>query len=448
MSTLEGRNRLDRLADTLLAQSEADETEVLVTSGEQYLTRFAGNAIHQNVGTRRASVTVRAVLGQRIGVAECEGFEPDRLRATLEQACRIARVVPPTEDFRGLPGPRKIRPIHAWDNATAACTPDDRARLVERLTSEATRREAGAAGLASTDAGEVYVANSRGVRAYHRATSAQFQTVTTCGDGSGYAASQSHALGKLDARRVIRDGVGKATASRKPAAIDPGEIDVVLEPAAVGELVHMLAFIGFGAKAVQEGRSFVSGRMGERITGQRITLADSARDRRQKGVPFDFEGVPRKRVKLIDGGVATGAVYDSYLAGREPGRRASTGHALPPQYRSYGALPTNLVLSGGDASLDELIAGVERGLLVTRFHYVNVAERMRAVLTGMTRDGTFLIRDGEVAGPVRNLRFTESVLEAFDRADGLGRECRLTEDGVACPAMRIRGFRFTGKTEF
>jgi predicted Zn-dependent protease len=213
-------------------------------------------------------------------------------------------------------------------------------------------------------------------------------------------------------------------------------------------MIEMLAYMGLGAKAFQEGRSFMSGKLGQPITGQAVTIVDNVYDRRVRGMPFDFEGVPRKRVKLIDRGTAAGVVYDSYLAGREKGRKASTGHALPPTYASYGAMPACAVMAGGTESLRGLVQSTERGLLVTRFHYVNIAERMKAVLTGMTRDGTFWIERGKVTHPVRNLRFTESVLEAFARLGGLTRMRRLTEGDVLCPAVKVRGFRFTGTTEF
>lgn len=442
------RQHLLSLAEGLIQQSEAEETEVTIIAAESFLTRFAGNRIHQNVGSRSASVFVRTITGRRIGVARAESLEPEVLSSTLAEAQQIAAVRPPLADFKRLPAPRKIRPVDAWDDATAACAPTQRAEIVSALCSAAERRKASAAGLVETQHGTVCVANSRGVRAAHRSTSAQFQTVVTCGDGSGYAEDGSFALDKLGVKRVIRDAVGKAARSRKPRPIDAGEYDVILEPAAVGSLLQLMAYIGLGAKPYQEGRSFMSGRIGEKITGEQVTIIDNVRHTKLRGMPFDFEGVPTRRVKLIKRGVATGVVYDSYLAGRETGRRASTGHALPPTYASYGAMPKTLIMDGGSASMKSLIESTERGLLVTRFHYTNVAERMKAVLTGMTRDGTFLVEGGRVVGPVRNLRFTESVLEAFGRIDGLTRLRRVVDQEMLCPAVKIRGFRFTGKTEF
>ena len=442
------RDDLLRLAETVLAASEAQETEVLLMTEESYLTRFANNVIHQNVGSRGASVIVRTVTDRRIGVAQAESLDPEALRQTLRTAQEIAAVRPPLADFKRLPRPGKVRPVESFDAATAECTPARRAEMVAALVAAARRRQAEAAGLVRTRAGQIVIANSRGVRAAHRSSGAEFQTVVTCGDGSGFAEDSSFALDRLDVARVIRDGVGKAVRSRKPRPIDVGEYDVVLEPAAVGLMLNMLGYMGLGAKAFQEGRSFMSGKIGKSITGQAVTLVDNAHHARLRGMPFDYEGVPRKRVKLIDRGVAAGVVYDSYLAGKEKGRKASTGHALPPTFASHGAMPAYLVMDGGRDSLKGLIAGTRRGLLVTRFHYLNPAERIRTLLTGMTRDGTFWIENGKISHPVTNLRFTESVLEAFSRLDGLTRMRRVVDGSILCPAVKVRGYRFTGTTDF
>jgi len=442
------RKEFLQLAHETIAASGAEETEVLVTAQDGFLTRFANNEIHQNVGSRDATVSIRVTTGKRIGVAQVESLEPEALRSALADAQEIASARAPLEDFKRLPGPRAVRPVAAFDRDTAACTADRRADIVAELVAEAKRRNASAAGVVENKCAEILVANSRGVRAYHRGTSAKFQAVVTCGDGSGFAEDQSYAIGEVNIKGVIRDSVGKAVRSRKPRPIEAGEIDVVLEPSAVGPLLQFLAYLGFGAKSFQEGRSFMSGKIGEAITGAKVFIEDNARHPRQRGMPFDFEGVPRKRVRLIHAGKAAAVVYDSYLAGREKGRRQSTGHALPARYAAFGALPMNLVMAGGEDSLKGLIEGTKRGLLVTRFHYVNAVERMKTVLTGMTRDGTFLVENGAVKHPVRNLRFTESVLGAFERIEGLTRSRSLVDEDILCPALKIRGFRFTGTTEF
>ncbi len=234
--------------------------------------------------------------------------------------------------------------------------------------------------------------------------------------------------------------------SRAPVDVEPGTYEVVLEEYAVGELLEYLAFIGFGALALQEGRSFM--RLGEQITGPNIHIYDDAYDPRGLPMSFDFEGVPKQRVDLIADGVARGVVYDTYTAGREPGKQ-STGHALPAP-NVYGPVPLNLVLAPGTTPKAALAQGIKRGLWVTRCHYVNIVHPLYSILTGMTRDGTFLIEDGQITRPVKNLRFTQNILEAFQHAT-LSDTLRLQKGmlgGTLVPAARLGAFTFSSGTEF
>jgi predicted Zn-dependent protease len=213
----------------------------------------------------------------------------------------------------------------------------------------------------------------------------------------------------------------------------------------------MMAYTGFSAVALQEGRSFMVGRMGQQIVDPRVSIWDDGASPGGLPWPFDFEGVPKQRVDLIESGVARGVVYDSYRAGKEEGK-ASTGHALPAP-NAYGPLPLNTFFAPGDASVEEMIANTERGLYVTRFHYTRPVEPAQVIVTGMTRDGTFLIKDGELAYPVKNLRFTQSYLEALNRVEMIGSEPRLLIGlaGIArdrVPALKLGSFAFTGATEF
>jgi predicted Zn-dependent protease len=244
--------------------------------------------------------------------------------------------------------------------------------------------------------------------------------------------------------------LGKAERSRDPGEVPPGRYTVVLEPAAVAELVAFLAWLGLGAQSEQEGRSFLSGRLGERITGAGVTLVDDAFDPRSFGRPFDHEGTPRRRMTLIEHGIARAVVHDRRTA-RSAGA-ASTGHASPPP-SIEGPIPYDLVLGQGERTLDELIASTERGILVTRLWYNRVVDAKRTLITGMTRDGTFLIEGGRVTRGLRNLRFNESVLEVLERAEAAGREAEptvfdYTGTCVVAPALKVRDFQFTGITRF
>jgi predicted Zn-dependent protease len=242
--------------------------------------------------------------------------------------------------------------------------------------------------------------------------------------------------------------VDKALKSRHPRELPPGRYPVILEEYAVADIVDMLARLGFGALSVQEGRSFMVDRFGERIMSDAISIWDDGLDPTGLPMPFDFEGVPRQRVDLIKGGVAEAVVYDSYTAGKEGG--ASTGHALPSP-NTFGPIPAHTFMAPGEASKEELLASMERGLWVTRFHYTRPVHPKLVIITGMTRDGTFLVEKGEIAYPIKNLRFTQSYLEALSNVEAVSRETKLQQNwfgGTRVPALKVTEFEFTGATEF
>lgn len=436
------------VADRLLARSKADQTEVLVTAADHALTRFANNAIHQNVSVRGRTLQVRAVLGRRVGVATANAFDEEDLDRVAAEALTVAEHQPPNPDFQSLPGPCTAPAVQAHDPAVAAYSPAARAEAVKAAIDRAAAAGATASGAFSTESSLLLVANSLGVRAAYPSTEVRFTTVVAAGDGSGYASGVAWRLGDVNVPALSARAVEKCLAGRGPQPLPAGRYTVVLEPEAVGELLMYLAYVGFGAKAFQEGRSFMARRIGQRITGENITIVDDGLDPAGLPMPFDFEGVPKQRVTLINHGVAESVVYDTVSGGKEG--RPSTGHALPAS-STMGPMPWNLAIAPGEASLEQMIAQTERGLLVTRFHYTNVAERTRAVLTGMTRDGTFLIENGAIAGPIKNMRYTESVLEAFKRVDLIGAQRERVEGLLGAslvPAMRIRDFNFSGTTDF
>jgi predicted Zn-dependent protease len=268
---------------------------------------------------------------------------------------------------------------------------------------------------------------------------------------SGYADQTVLDVTELDPERIGRIALDKALQGQNPTGIEPGTYTVILEEDAVASMLFTLGYLGLGALSVQEGRSFMNGRFGQPVTGEQITIWDDGHDPRGIVQPFDYEGVPKQRVTLIGKGVAEAVVYDSFTAGREEGR-ASTGHSLPAP-NTAGPLPLNLYLGPGKASKEEMLASTDRGIWVTRFHYTNPVHPVKAVLTGMTRDGTFLIEHGEIVRPLRNLRFTQGILEAFAGAEMLGSTLKRVKAGwggsaTCVPALKVHEFRFTGTTEF
>lgn len=446
-----GQKRIKEIADSILSRSTADQTEVVILADDSYLTRFANSTIHQNVAETDAEVRIRVVLGSRIGVATTNNLADEALAATLENALAIARLQPENPDFKSLPGPLPIAEVSAFSQATAACSPEQRARGAGAICLLA--REVGvvASGALTTAALEFAVANSLGVFVYFPTTYADINTVVMSDTSAGYASALALDVNDLDFEAIGREAVTKCQRSQNPRALEPGEYPVILEPYAVQDFVQMMTYTGFGAVAMQEGRSFLSGKLGQQIVDPRVSIWDDGLNPDGLPLPFDFEGVPKQRVDLITEGVASGVVYDSYRAGKEEGK-TSTGHALPAP-NPFGPVPINAFFAPGNATLEEMIASTERGLYVTRFHYTRPAEPTKVVITGMTRDGTFLVENGEIVHPVKNLRFTQSYLEALNHLDMIGGEPRLLlgMGGIArdsVPALKLNKFTFTGATEF
>ncbi|MDP3017191.1 MAG: metallopeptidase TldD-related protein, partial [Deltaproteobacteria bacterium] len=249
---------------------------------------------------------------------------------------------------------------------------------------------------------------------------------------------------------LAKEAIEKALRG-EPVQIEPGEYEVILEPYAVSELLSFLGYLGFHALAVQEGRSFFCNEFGKKLVDSGVTIYDDGLDPEGLQIPFDFEGIPKQRVTFFEEGVAKGVTYDSFTGNREG--KNSTGHGLIAP-NTEGPIPINLFMQGGESSLEEMVRSVRKGIYVTRFHYTNVVEPMKAVLTGMTRDGTFLIEEGEIKKPIKNLRFTESVLRAFSRVSAVSRARRICSEGtvysrrfitgVVAPAIKVDGFNFSG----
>jgi len=444
-----GRDRILELCETALKKSTADQTEILVLAQHNYLTRFANNYIHQNTAEEDINVNVRVVFGQRVGVASTNEFTKDAVQNTLQQAAEIARLQPPNPRFRSLPAPQPVHGRAIFAPATEHATPAVRAEKARLIIERARQASLEAAGAVSTGYAEIAVANSLGIRVYDRATSAGLNLVVMSEDSSGFADEMSPDFSAIDFSAAAERAVEKAKRSVHPAELEPGEYTVILEEPAVADMLTTLGYMGLSALAVQESRSFMNGHFGERITGENITLWDDGNDPAGMPMPFDFEGVPKEKVMLIEHGVARGVVYDSYTADQEPGAH-STGHALPAP-NEWGPFPLNLFLATGESSIEEMVAKTERGILVTRFHYTNVVDPVRTLFTGMTRDGTFLVANGRVVRGLKNLRFTQNILAALAQVDMIGARAKLEGGfmgGAMVPALRLHGFNFTGVTQF
>lgn len=448
-----GEQKLKEIAKRIFELSSADQVEVLITAKTEHLTRFAVNAIHQNVSETDVNLRVRVVMGQKIGVASVNQVDNASLQRVVDSAETIARVQPDNPDFRSLPEPQPIQSTEqAYVEATATCSPEQRAEGVASILNLARSQNLETAGAFSTGLQEYLVSNSLGVATYHRMTLAHLVTVVMGEDSSGYADEAASDVAQLDPTALGQIAIDKALRSTHPTAIEPGSYTVILEEDAVADMLFSLGYMGLGSLSLQEKRSFMTDKLGQKIAGDNITIWDDGLDPRGLVLPFDFEGVPKQKVILIENGIAKDVVYDSFTAGREPGKQ-STGHSLPAP-NTFGPIPINLFMAPGSSTKQEMLAATERGIWVTRFHYTNTVHPVKTVLTGMTRDGTFLIENGKIVRPLKNLRFTQSIIEALNHADMLGSSIKLCRQGfdlfvaTCVPAARVKGFTFTGTTEF
>ena len=444
----EARAQLERV----LSIAGGRDVEASIGGGENFLTRFANNEITQNVAERRFVLSVRVAQGKRSGRATGNDWSDAGIARLVERADEAAKVAPESNEAMPLLGPQRYREVDAVDSATASLGPDARAREVGRAVARTKAAGLDGAGIFETglgtigdygELGTLALANTKGLFAYHTETNATFSMTALRGTESGWASAEGHAASAIDGDALAARAVDKALRSRDPDTWAPGAYDVVLEPAAVADFLHELNDTSFGALSVQEGRSFLTGAMGQSLFGPGITIRDDVYHPLHRGAPFDGEGVPTEPVTIIEGGVARGVVYDRRTAAKE--RRESTGHGLAYP-NTAGPVARHLVLEGGTESLDSLVAGVERGLLVTRVWYTNVVDPKSVVVTGMTRDGLFAIERGKVTRAVRNFRFNQGLVELLQRVDGMTPVERA--GGTVCPALRVRGFRMSSVTEF
>lgn len=441
------QERASRLSEVALEHSGADATEVAVTACVQELNRFTGDHPVQNVVRSAARLSVRVHEGGRQGKASTGTLTDEAVKQTVERARAVARLAPaPPEELSPMPGPQQFR---LRGEGPLEPDPDATARAVRTVVDACREKECEVAGVHDAVSMLRLLRNSNGLAVCDYDNHAEISVSAFQRDGAGWSGQIAGQASGLDSRQAAGRAAEKALASRDPQTIGPGVYTVVLEPAAVSSLLLFAAYSGFGAQQVQDGSSFLSGKLGEPVLGSNVTISDDVHHPLAVGPVFDGEGLPRERVMLIERGVSTGVVHDQSTA-RKAGC-ASTGHAQP-QPSAEGPSAGNLVLAPGDADAAELLAGVDKGILVTQFHYTNIVEPTRLTLTGMTRNGTFLIEKGEIAQPLRNLRFTQSLVEALQRVTALGRDGVLSSalfgGHIVVPAVRLDGFRFSSSTDF
>jgi PmbA protein len=449
-SALRSEGELRKIAASVLRLGKTlglRETEVQIDETIDALTRFANNAVHQNVAEHGLVVSIRAVVDGRTARVTTNRIDEDSLRAAVESAASLAAQQPKDPHLLPMLGKQKYRSVRRFHPGTAALSPESRARAVKNACQLAEKRGQVAAGIFSSGQNQCVLANSRGLAAAYRQTHATFSITMQQGSAASWAKDNSGDYRQFDPATLAGIASEKAARAQNPIELEARRHTVILEPAAVVDLVGFL-FYDFAATSVADKRSCFSGRVGKLLLGKNITIADDVYHPDQLGMPFDGEGAPRQRVNLVDHGVIQNLVYSRQSAKQAKVRPTGHGFALPNE---YGEAPMNLVVAGGRTSVEEMIASTDRGLLVTRFWYIREVDPYEKVMTGMTRDGLFLVEKGKIAKAARNFRFNQSVLEMLRNVESLGPARRAAGEEsfeMVVPPMKIGSFQFSEVTKF
>jgi PmbA protein len=442
-----------------LRDVKSAEVELWAHRRRSAITRYAKDQIHQNALADETYVQARVAVKNAVGVASANSLEPADLRRLIADARAAAELSVPNADWPGLAGPATIGEPRSFDVATAEADAAAQAAPIRQIAGAAKAKGMRAAGTHQVELVEEAVANSNGAAAYAPMTWAYLRAlVLTDQGGSGWGEDLAQRTAALDAAGVAERAIAKAARDHDRAQLDPGDYEAVFEELALAEVLRFVSLTGLTGQTLKDGRSFMAAadgktRFGESVTGPKLSLWEDALDPRTLAIPFDPEGTPKKRVTLVERGIARAVVHDRQSA-RWSGTQ-STGHAADPRRYAPGGHAGNLTMAGGDATREQLIASVKKGVLITRFHYTNTPDPKRATMTGTTRDGTFLIENGEITRALANVRYRMSALDLFNGLELLT-PTRLVRDwwssngmgSIVClaPAVKVARATFTGSS--
>jgi predicted Zn-dependent protease len=448
--------------------SSADEVEVLFNGARFALTRFANNVIHQNMEDENCVASIRTNFDGRTARATANQFDGESLKRAVAASEALARVqekdpdllpMPDAHEAMGGAGEAPVAPSSRFFEQTAAITPGERAQAVGEIVAVAARHNLTTAGIYSNSHSLEGIFNSRGLAKWHAQTLAEISITMLAEDSSGWRKLNSPDVRNLKPVELAETAAGKAVGSARPREIPPGKFTVVLEPSAALDIVGFM-FWDFSGMAILDQRSFLNDRIGSPLFGENINIWDDAAHPLQAGSPFDGEGMRRRRVQLVENGIVKRVVYARGTAAKmkksEYANRVGviepTGHGFPLP-NEMGEMPSNIVVGGAEKpqTVDQMIASTERGLLVTRLWYIREVDPYEKIVTGMTRDGTFLIENGKVQCGLRNFRFNESLISMLSNVQAMGapvRACGEESFDMVVPAMKVEDFNFTEVTKF
>ncbi|MEA1940280.1 MAG: TldD/PmbA family protein [Candidatus Caldatribacteriota bacterium] len=425
--------------------------EIVAMENSSELTRFAKSYIHQNVAETDLSITFKVINQNKVGVVKVNSFDETVISEGIKRAIGLSKIVPELDYQYCLVKPQnyKAKSKSSFYEKTANFTPLNRAQQISKLVKKVNKKEYEASGAFETGMETMMVANSEGVFAFDRKTKVNFNSIITKDNSTAHHSFISSNIDHLDIEGISDELLDTALRNVDQVEIEPGIYTVILSPEAAAEILSEAGYVGFDGKLIMEGKSFISGKQGKKLFPKSITISDDPDEKCTIPIPFDFIGYPRNKIELIKDGVIIDGVYD-YLTALKYNRRC-TGNTLPPENASMGALPFNLVMKGGEYSSEDMVSNTKNGIYINRFHYVNVLNPMSIELTGMTRDGTFLIENGKITRAIKNMRFNVSVVDLLKGVDMISRE-RKTKAGlvgpVVAPYLRTNNFTFSSKTSF
>jgi predicted Zn-dependent protease len=440
------RGQISDILNKVISLSKASQTEALIFGGDSYLTGFANNYIHRNVGESNYTLSVRVAFGKKIGSASVSEFSDEAIKSVVEKAEQIAKLQKENLNFVSFAKFEEGTTIHS-DVKDEKVSPLLRAEYVKKIIDRTKKLGFKASGKFQTENLQIAIKNSLGVERFFENSQATLKSVVMGDTSSGYSVETAKSVSQIHLDDIIEESVGIAEMGKNPESIEPGKYEVILTPYALAEFISHMAYLSLNERAVEDGTSFMSDSFGKKVLGDNITIYDDGFSSKTMPLPFDFEGIPKKRVVFFENGLAKDVVYDTLYAYKKG--LESTGHSLP-QPSLFSPYPMNMIMDGGNSTKDEMISHVERGLYVQRFWYTNPMDPKRLIITGMTRDGLFLIENGKITKPVKNMRFTESIITALNNCLELSKEYKIIYDmsSMTVPYAKIKDFTFTSGTEF
>ena len=444
----DSKSEFKKVADKIFSLSSADETEILLFKTESALTRYAENYIHQNVSNESVHLRVRTIIGRKTATASTNSFSEDALKQTVDSALSSTKLQKDNPKLLPLPKPQEYKTVNNYSLSTDKITPERRANEIAKAVNLCKKHKLEGAGIFSTKTSEIAIANSNGLFGYDISTQAIFSITAMKDTASGWNEIIRKNVDEIDVEKSARIAIEKAEKSQYPVGLKPGKYTVIMEPAAVAEFILFLLWKGFNGMDYIEGTSFLKKGLNKKVFSKKFSIVEDPYNPKIGGTPFDFEGMPVQKLTLVENGVPKHFATNRWIA-KEIGRK-NNGHAIP--LPSQGAYPFAMCIKPGTSSVEKMIKSTNYGVLVTHFHYSNLIDPMTLLATGMTRDGFFLIEDGKITKPLKNMRFTESVINIFSNIEEIGKEREIASaffgGGFLVPSMKVKNFNFSSPTEF